>query len=60
VRFALTENPVGLAAKDQAVVPEFFRIAAEKAEQRSLFDLETPDVGSRSIPPPPGSTRWSE
>jgi hypothetical protein len=40
VRFALTENPVGLRAKDQAVFPEFFRIAAERSEQRPLFDLQ--------------------
>lgn len=38
VRFALTENPVGDRAKDRAVVPEFFRIAVERAQQRTLFD----------------------
>jgi hypothetical protein len=41
VRFALTENPVGLRAKDQAVVPEFFRVAVERSEQRPLFDLNS-------------------
>lgn len=40
LRFALTENPVGLRAKDQAVVPEFFRVAAERSNQRTLFDTE--------------------
>lgn len=43
LRFALTENPVGLNAKDQAVVPEFFRIAAERTEQKTLFDLDGPN-----------------
>lgn len=33
VRFALTENPVTARASDEPVVPEFFRVAA----QRSLF-----------------------
>lgn len=37
VRFALTENPVGDRAKEQAVVPEFFKLAAERSEQRTLF-----------------------
>lgn len=40
VRFALTENPVGQRAKDQAVVPEFFRIAVERSEQMTLFEME--------------------
>jgi hypothetical protein len=44
VRFALTENPVGLRAKDQAVVPEFFRYAAEKSSQRTLFQSVQSDV----------------
>lgn len=43
VRFALTENPVGQRAKDQAVVPEFFRVAAEQSEQKTLFSMETED-----------------
>lgn len=38
VRFALTENPVSMIAKDEAVVPEFFRIAAGKAKEMPLFD----------------------
>ena len=38
VRFALTENPVGLHGKDQAVVPEFFRVALEQSNQKTLFD----------------------
>jgi hypothetical protein len=46
VRFALTENPVGLRAKDQAVVPEFFRIAAERSEQRPLFDLDLDEAAT--------------
>ena len=41
IRFALTENPVGLRAKDKAVVPEFFRIAAEHSEQRTLFNMDS-------------------
>lgn len=40
VRFALTENPVGQRAKDQAVVPEFFRVAAERTEQKTLFNMD--------------------
>ena len=48
VRFALTENPVGLAAKDQAVVPEFFKFALEKSDQKSLFDLAGTENGEAS------------
>lgn len=41
VRFALTENPVGLRAKDQAVVPEFFRVAVERSDkQKTLFSID--------------------
>jgi hypothetical protein len=43
VRFALTENPVGSKAKDQPMVPEFFRIAAEREEQRTLFNIDDDD-----------------
>ena len=39
VRFALTENPVGDRAKQQAVVPQFFKLAVERSEQRSLFEV---------------------
>ncbi len=40
VRFALTENPVGDRAKEQAVVPEFFKIAVERSErQQTLFEV---------------------
>lgn len=39
VRFALTENPVGLRARDAAVVPEFFKFAVEKSSQPTLFDF---------------------
>lgn len=47
VRFALTENPVGLRAKDQAVVPEFFRVALDRSSnQRALFDTESDDGSS--------------
>lgn len=45
VRFALTENPVGDRAKEQAVVPEFFKIAVERSErQQTLFQVN--DNGS--------------
>lgn len=37
VRFALTENPVGPAARDKAPVPEYFRQAAQREAQRELF-----------------------
>lgn len=41
VRFALTENPVGLRAKDEAVVPEFFRVAVQRGyEQKTLFAVD--------------------
>ena len=40
VRFALTENPVSARAPTEAVVPEFFRLAAEKSKQESLFDTQ--------------------
>lgn len=39
VRFALTENPVGDRAKQQAVVPEFFKLAVERSEQKILFEV---------------------
>lgn len=39
VRFALTENPVSVGAKDEAVVPDFYQIAAGKAKEMPLFDL---------------------
>lgn len=39
VRFALTENPVSMVAKDEAIVPDFFRIAADKAKEQPLFDF---------------------
>ncbi|NLY02753.1 MAG: DUF3780 domain-containing protein [Rhodopirellula sp.] len=40
VRFALTENPVGDRAKEQAVIPEFFKIAVERSErQQTLFEV---------------------
>lgn len=41
VRFALTENPVSMVAKDEAIVPDFFRIAADKAKEQPLFDYES-------------------
>ena len=45
MRFALTENPVGDRAKEQAVVPEFFKIAVERSErQQTLFQVN--DNGS--------------
>jgi len=45
VRFALTENPVGDRAKEQAVVPEFFKMAVERGErQQTLFEVN--DNGS--------------
>lgn len=44
VRFALTENPVGLRAKDAAVVPEFFKVALEKGNQPSLFDFAVEEL----------------
>ena len=44
VRFALTENPVGLRAKDAAVVPEFFKFASEKSNQPTLFDLNPSQI----------------
>lgn len=43
VRFALTENPVGLRAKDQPIVPEFFRAAAQRSEQQALFSPDRTD-----------------
>ena len=46
VRHALTENPVGMAAaSNKAVVPEFFKIASEKTDQKTLFGL--PDASNK-------------
>jgi hypothetical protein len=39
IRFALTENPVHLGAKNEAVVPEFYRHAARKSKETPLLDL---------------------
>lgn len=47
VRFALTENPVGLRAKDQAAVPEFFRVAVERSEQKTLFNMDADDNSAK-------------
>lgn len=44
VRFALTENPVSMIAKDEAIVPDFFRLAANKAQEQPLFDFNTDDA----------------
>lgn len=41
VRFALTENPVTGHPRSEAIVPEFFRLAAEKGRQESLFDTRS-------------------
>ncbi len=46
VRFALTENPVGPAAGDRAVVPEFFRAAAEHSGQIRMFETRLDDEPS--------------
>ena len=43
VRFALTENPVGLRGNDEPIVPEFFRVAAQRSEQPSLFNVDNGD-----------------
>lgn len=45
VRFALTENPVGDRATEQAVVPEFFKVAVERSEQQKTL-FERNDTGS--------------
>lgn len=45
VRFALTENPVSMRAKDEAIVPDFFRLAADKANEQPLFEFD--DTKSR-------------
>ncbi len=48
VRFALTENPVGLRAKDEAVVPEFFRVALQRGyEQKTLFAVDDDKKSSK-------------
>ncbi|HUY35177.1 MAG TPA: DUF3780 domain-containing protein [Pirellulales bacterium] len=39
VRFALTENPVGMRAGDEPVVPAFFDRALRKTEQKALFGV---------------------
>lgn len=38
VRFALTENPDTARLSDEPTVPEFFRMAAERSGQGSLFE----------------------
>ncbi len=41
VRFAMTENPVGIRPNDQPVVPEYFRTASRRWNQKPLFDMHT-------------------
>ena len=48
VRFALTENPVGERAKDQPIIPEFYRIAAERSEQGMLFGIDNEENSPHS------------
>ena len=47
VRFALTENPVGIQAKDKPIIPDFFRVAAQRSQQQTLFDAEPEEAEAR-------------